>query len=413
LGKAKFIVFPILILVLGLLSFLILHYVPVDDFSRQLNSIVKPYRFDLGKWEVIALSQELDTLLEKPPPVSSHDTAIVEMYFSNLERIERLEAEIAAIHSGTGQGDITSLEDELGTLRQQNDAIVNRVEEVLEGQIREALSEHGIFNPWEENTGYQGGFPPVNFILSQPPKVLVVSPRDRIERLRQITLIPEMESSGMAGIETQVDELGVSSLVVGVGGMATYPSYVTERAGLRYVIDAATEEWFHQYLAFKPLGFLYILDLTGIRRDDDIATMNETLAGIASREIGAYVYEKYYSSPEDEEARTPAGQTGFDFNREMREIRKAVDAYLAEGEIERAEEFMEEKRLYLLENGYYIRKLNQAYFAFHGAYADSPTSIDPIGAEMRQLRERSDSLKDFLETVAQMATRQELAESAS
>ena len=72
---------------------------------------------------------------------------------------------------------------------------------------------------------------------------------------------------------------------------------------------------------------------------------------------------------------------------------------------------MEQKRLYLAENGYYIRKLNQAYFAFHGAYADSPTSINPIGVEMRQLRERSDSLKDFLETVAEMTTRQELAES--
>ena len=65
----------------------------------------------------------------------------------------------------------------------------------------------------------------------------------------------------------------------------------------------------------------------------------------------------------------------------------------------------------MIENGYYIRKLNQAYFAFHGAYADSPTSIDPIGIEMRQLREQRDSLKDFLETVSEMTTRQELAES--
>jgi len=98
-------------------------------------------------------------------------------------------------------------------------------------------------------------------------------------------------------------------------------------------------------------------------------------------------------------------------NREMREIRKAVDVYLAQGEIEMAEEFMEQKRQYLADNGYYIRKLNQAYFAFHGAYADSPTSISPIGVEMKQLREQSDSLADFLETAATMSSRQDLKDS--
>ena len=411
MGKAKFIVFPVLILVLGLTSFLILNYVPVDEFSRQLNSIVRPYRFDIGKWEVVALSQELDTLFSQERPVSSRDTAVVEVYFSNLERIKKLESEIAAVHSDREQVDIISIENELDTLLQENAAIVATVERILERQIREALSDHSIFNPWEKYSGYQGGFPPVNFVLSKPPHVLVVSPRDRIERLRQVTLVPEMELSEIEAIETQIDEEGVSSLVVGVGGMATYPSYVTDRAGLRYVINAITEEWFHQYLAFKPLGFLYILDLTGIRRDYDIAKMNETLAGIASREIGTYVYEEYYGSQESGGSQILASESEFDFNREMREIRRGVDAYLAAGEIERAEEFMEEKRLYLRENGYYIRKLNQAYFAFYGTYADSPTSIDPIGTEMRQLREQSSSLKGFLETVAQMTTRQELAES--
>ncbi|GAI83609.1 unnamed protein product, partial [marine sediment metagenome] len=60
--------------------------------------------------------------------------------------------------------------------------------------------------------------------------------------------------------------------------------------------------------------------------------------------------------------------------------------------------------------GYYIRKLNQAYFAFHGAYADQPTSIDPIGVELRELRNKSASLKDFLETVSDMTSRQELSD---
>jgi hypothetical protein len=73
---------------------------------------------------------------------------------------------------------------------------------------------------------------------------------------------------------------------------------------------------------------------------------------------------------------------------------------------------MNDKRDYLAENGYYIRKLNQAYFAFHGAYADSPTSIDPIGAEMKTLRTGSASLREFLERVSTFTSRQALSEAA-
>ncbi len=411
MGKIKFIIFPLLILIPLSISFLIYHYAIADSFNRQFNQIVKPYIFDIGKWEVITLSTEISSFFNNETEVSDEDTAIVEVYFSNLERIRRLEAEVAAITSGVWQGDLSALEDELNEILQQNQAIVGTVELVLEKQIREALTDQGVLNPWEEYTDYHGHFPPVNFILDTPPRVLVISPRDRIERMRETTLFPDIDPLDVENIETQITELGVSALVVEVGGMATYPYYVTDRADLRYVVNTITEEWLHQYLAFKPLGSLYVLDLAGIKRNFDIVTMNETLAGMVSVEIGTIIYEKYYSSGGTEDTPQPSDESAFDFGKEMREIRRAVDEYLARGEIVQAEGFMEQKRQYLIENGYYIRKLNQAYFAFHGAYADSPTSINPIGIEMRQLREQSDSLKDFLETVAEMTTRQELAES--
>jgi len=128
---------------------------------------------------------------------------------------------------------------------------------------------------------------------------------------------------------------------------------------------------------------------------------------MASKEIGALVYEKYYSAYQNT-LQPSQEDSGFDFNREMRDIRRQVDWYLAQGEIELAEDFMEQKRRYLAANGYYIRKLNQAYFAFHGSYADSPTSISPIGAELKKLREQSASLKDFLAIAATITSRQHL-----
>ena len=137
--------------------------------------------------------------------------------------------------------------------------------------------------------------------------------------------------------------------------------------------------------------------------------MNETLASMVSKEIGSILYQNYYSAQyEGEDGQAEVADSEFDFNREMREIRKAVDEYLAQGEIEQAEEFMEQKQQYLASKGYYIRKLNQAYFAFYGTYADSPTSVSPIGAELRALRGQRASLEDFLDTVAQMSSHQEL-----
>jgi len=156
-----------------------------------------------------------------------------------------------------------------------------------------------------------------------------------------------------------------------------------------------------------------MLDLAGIHRDYEISIINETVVSMVGKEIGGMIYKEHYARDEKDNTGQDTAESGFDFNREMREIRKAVDNYLAQGEIEQAEQFMEQKRQYLADNGYYIRKLNQAYFAFYGTYADSPTSISPIGVELKKLRSQTGSLKEFLETVMSMTSRQELAESVS
>jgi hypothetical protein len=101
----------------------------------------------------------------------------------------------------------------------------------------------------------------------------------------------------------------------------------------------------------------------------------------------------------------------FDFRAEMHETRVTADKLLAEGKIEEAETYMEQRRQFIWENGYLLRKLNQAYFAFHGAYADSPGGAageDPVGPAVRALREQSDSLADFINTIAWMTSFEQL-----
>ena len=72
---------------------------------------------------------------------------------------------------------------------------------------------------------------------------------------------------------------------------------------------------------------------------------------------------------------------------------------------------MEERRELFWENGYQIRKLNQAYFAFYGAYADEPGGAageDPVGAAVRQLRAQSLSLAHFIKRIAWMSSYEQL-----
>jgi hypothetical protein len=94
----------------------------------------------------------------------------------------------------------------------------------------------------------------------------------------------------------------------------------------------------------------------------------------------------------------------FEFGPFMRETRLTVDRLLAEGHVSEAEAYMEARRKILIDHGYIIRKLNQAYFAFHGSYAVGPAATDPIGGKLRALRDRSASLAEFLRAVAHFTT---------
>ena len=77
-----------------------------------------------------------------------------------------------------------------------------------------------------------------------------------------------------------------------------------------------------------------------------------------------------------------------------------MERLLSIGAIDDAEQYMERRRLELDGMGYRIRRLNQAYFAFHGSYAESVAGDDRMGTLVRRLRASSPSLADFLARVS-------------
>jgi hypothetical protein len=208
-------------------------------------------------------------------------------------------------------------------------------------------------------------------------------------------------------LENQVDQsMNVSSLVVGIGGIGLYPTMVMETTDINGLAEVVAHEWVHNYLTLHPLGFSYM-------NSPELRTMNETVAAIAGKELGRAVVAKYYPEflPPEAPPAPEAGQNQtsspppFDFRMEMHITRLNIDQFLAQGKISQAETYMEQRRVFFWENGYHIRKLNQAYFAFYGAYADQPggeAGQDPVGAAVRLLREDSTSLADFINRMAWM-----------
>jgi hypothetical protein len=132
----------------------------------------------------------------------------------------------------------------------------------------------------------------------------------------------------------------------------------------------------------------------------------KTLAGMVSEEIGLIVRSRHY--PETLAAPKPE-EGGFDFDAEMSITRRTADLYLAQGKIDEAERYMEERRLVFTQNGYRIRKINQAYFAFHGIYGQDPASVSPAQQDLAQLRAQSGSIKAFLEEASSFKSYQDLS----
>lgn len=377
---------------------------PQRVFDYRVDSMVAGQHFNFASWEAAAIADKVGQILwrqvENPGPVEQK-TLVLE-YFSTAQRIRELEGEVKRIYSTAEREEAPlaslPLRLELEKLRQQQERKRSSVEAVLEEQTRQILVSQGfglLDFIW----------PPVKFRFSRTPLYLVISPRHTIEVRKAVYLWPDLDLEEREAIEEEIDNaFDVSSLIVGIGGLGAYPTMIAETPSLQFTLESAAHEWTHNYLAFKPLGWHY-------EDSQDLRTINETVASIVGEEVGRLVLAAYYPKlvpPESEQEQQPPKPGEFDFNREMRSIRLTVDRLLAGGRVEEAEQFMEERRQFLASHSHYIRKLNQAYFAFYGSYATSPTSVDPIGDKLKRLRAQSPSLKEFVDRVSVMTSYEDL-----
>jgi hypothetical protein len=377
---------------------------PYRTFDYRMGAVVAGHEFSFARWEAGAITRKLDQMLTDPAGHLSEEEkkAIVLDYISLIQQIGQLEGSIQQTYS-TVEDPATAalpLRQDLAELRQRQADKQGQVEAILEEQITRILVSQDLKT-------LEIVWPPVKFQFEQLPIYLVISPREEIRVKKAVYLEHGLGLDIREAIEEEIDEtFDVSSLTVGVGGLSVYPTMVMEVASLGFVLNTAAHEWTHGYMFFRPLGWHY-------DASPQMRTINETVASIVGDEVGGLVIARFYPElapppvAESEEQPQPEPVES-EFNREMRRIRLTVDDMLAQGDVEGAEGYMEERRRFLVSQGYYIRKLNQAYFAFYGSYATSPTSVDPIGEALQRLRQESASLREFVDTVAFMSSHEDL-----
>ncbi len=373
----------------------------IRDTAEQVRRFTRAVEFDFATWTLDAAVLKLGQFgLGAAGYLASGDRlALVREYADQVAQASRLEEDLVGLTADPSRpeaaGQAGRLRQLLAELRSRQAGVQPLAETIIEEQITVALAQAGLA---------VGGvvFPPVSFHITPLPLALIVSPRQVIRQDANIQLEADLTLEAVAGLETRVESaLDVSALVVPVGGIGTYPTMVMESSALSWLLETVAHEWVHNYLTLRPLGIAY-------DSGPELRTMNETAASLLGTAISRRVLQGDYPDllPPPQSEAAPAGSPpAFDFRAEMHATRLAVDALLAHGEIEEAEALMESRRQVFWDNGYRIRRLNQAYFAFYGAYADEPggaAGVDPVGEAVRLLWARSPSPAAFLRRIAWM-----------
>ena len=357
----------------------------------------------LGKW-----SHRFWTVLPWTPTSEADRRASLDRYMVLVEEYRVADNLLKDVTSSIDP-DIRLLNDAQRRVDQiviERDKIRDGLEEYLEQIISETVRT--------DEVGLVGSFvwPPVDFRIDSPPKLLVTSPRNEIRRVEGILIDPDISVEETLSIEREIVELhDVSALIIQTGGLASFPS-VVPMVDLQRLMDIAAHEWLHGHLIFYPLGRSYFVD-------GEMRSVNETLSDLFGREIGQRVYAKItdqpYVAPVRPETASLNWNSGkafeekenldqFSFNQFMSETRDRTDNLLLDGLVEEAEAYMETRRIQLLGHGYSIRKINQAYFAFHGTYGESPSSASPIARYIWDLREQVDTVGELVKMLRGLKT---------
>lgn len=380
---------------ISVIALVLLGAVQGSDNPSPRDVAVGPHKYSLLRWELEHFSDKWIHKFNDILPWNSEPSR--EIRIAQAQEFFDLRAQITDLERDSEVENAAQIR----LLKQRRRDMQPDVEETMESEISSILAEEGF----SSRIGVI--FPPVDVVYAASPGALITSPRDRIVQIDSTLLKPGLSSSIRGEIEDLIfREEDVSALVVSTGGVATYPSVVTDSITLHDALIITAHEWLHHWFFFQPLG-------QNFWKNGDMTTINETAASIGGEIIGDRAFTSMTGEVVTRELDSPVDDPdpdAFDFNAELRETRLTTEDMLASGQIVEAESYMADRRQFLEDNGYFIRKLNQAFFAFHGSYATGAGSVSPIGDQLEELSAESDSLEEFLKTVGEFDRVSDLAD---
>ncbi|HNW96169.1 MAG TPA: hypothetical protein PKW57_03635 [Anaerolineaceae bacterium] len=376
------------------------------DSTQRMREFSREVEFDFTEWTAQALFQKASFAALRAEKFLNADqqNLLLQTY---LEQVGATAQWSAQLDQAVSQPKLANRAAVIASTRQELTRAKIRLaqlspltESVVQSRTESLLLELGF--------GLGGQvLPPVLYQVTDLPLNLIVSPREEIRTLFSTNLIAGLDTLQKEAIESGIyEKYKVSALVEPIGGLGAYPTMVMRTTDFNWLTETVAHEWIHNYLSFTPLGMRY--DASAQMR-----TINETVASLVGKEISRQMIARdfpQYTLPLPgprmrsrlpEESQEDAG--AFNFRAEMRTTRVRVDELLAEGKVDEAEAYMEARRQFFWEQGYQLRKLNQAYFAFYGSYNDQPgggaSGSDPVGPLVRRLWARSPDLKSFIAAV--------------
>lgn len=396
---------PSVFLLIGLLLFTATVIVSVffTNSSNSYDRILKGNKQNLIHWEISNFFNKwihLSTTLFRPELSESEKQVKIVKFFElvGLQQSEKSKLEYL-IAQNSDQDEILHIGEEIERIQGQIISITPLVEELLEAKVSKVLSENNIIDEWGPVH-----WPPVDFTFEPGGLLLMTSPVERIFRQREFLLQPNLSLQEQISIENHIEEAhpDTSALVIRIGGVATYPAQIRNTSSLHSALNLISHEWLHHWLIFRPLGKKWF-------EGGELRTINETVANIFAEEIGDETYLLITGQKIIREPWVPATQRSqiivsnqFDYKAEMRRTRQKLEALLSVGSVKDSQIYLEDRRRFFVNQGYNIRKLNNAWFAFYGSYADSGGSISPIESQLRFIRLQSIDLRDFLSKVKQI-----------
>lgn len=369
------------------------------------------YRFNIFLWELEHFPSKIiyeitsGNLFRKRNETYLENTKNLVYELENISKnINETEFKLSVARSNNliNNIEINNYEKELENLVIQKNLLRNRAEHYIESLLAEQIKIQKL------RIKDMIVWPPVDFRIDTPPKLLVVSPRDKILRLDEELINSSISTEEMSSIEDSITKnKNLSAVVLQTGGLATYPSIVPSNISLINLLETVSHEWLHSYLIFFPLGRSYF-------SDGQMLTINETLANMFGKELATEMYLKIIDKDKnmknvssDENISQEKKEPVFSYNTHMQKTRIKTEELLSEGRIIEAENYMELRRIDLNKNGYNIRKINQAYFSFYGSYADSPQSISPIYKQLQDLRDKRLNIGELVNEIKYISNYEE------